>query len=133
MPKKPSLKTLRKKAITLAKDYAKARDNYVCYKCQERTEGRNCHGAHVIPETRSQWLACDPLNIITLCYQHHLWWHESPAESGVWYTQRFPATWILIQDQLAEVEARKPPNSKDWAVIIEELQKRMETYDGSSC
>jgi len=38
----------------------------------------------------------DYRDMIVLCYRCHLWWHETPCESGMWFRSTFPGMWNFV-------------------------------------
>lgn len=54
------------------------RDNYICQKCGKYTQA--CPH-HVKPRSRYPELKNDVNNLITLCYDCHVWVHDHPKEA----------------------------------------------------
>jgi 5-methylcytosine-specific restriction endonuclease McrA len=72
--------------VRLAKDIAKARDDYTCVRCKKKVTKVNCQGSHIIPVSKSKLLQFDPDNIDTLCWHCHLsFWHKNPLEATAWF------------------------------------------------
>lgn len=77
MPNKKN--QLNKKNCELAKKIAKERDWYICQRCSKTS---NIHWSHIICEKRDHRLACNPDNIIALCYSCHFnFRHKHPVEA----------------------------------------------------
>ena len=81
MKPKTRKKKLWRKADASFSRFIRDRDR-LCLKCG--WTNRQLHCAHIFPRTRAAtryW----SLNAITLCGMPcHKWWHENPAESGIW-------------------------------------------------
>ena len=95
--KKTPRQKAKEKLMLLAKKSVYERDNYTCKRCQRQVYGKNCHASHIIPVSADGRLAFNPLNMKVLCYKDHLWWHENPCESGMWYRSTFPENWRYLQ------------------------------------
>ena len=81
----------RKKMVELAKTEAKERDNYTCRKCgRSKRNGYKIDASHIFPEGRYHGMSAMIENIDAMCSSCHMWWHESPAESGAWFKAKFP-------------------------------------------
>lgn len=94
---KSSIAKMKKENVELAKKIAKTRDWYVCQRCWN---DKNIHWSHIINEARDHRLACNPYNIKALCYNCHLnWWHKNPIEAGLWFREKFPWRWEILQEQ----------------------------------
>jgi len=96
MPRKKTRKTLKRELMLLAKNHIKERDNYTCRRCSRQVYGTNCHASHIIPVSADGRLSYEPLNMIVLCYRCHVWWHEEPCESGMWYRSTYPDNWRYL-------------------------------------
>ena len=91
MAKKSPLQRQKIKTEKAAKDFVKARDKYICQKCNAHVEGANAHASHVIPVSAGNQFRYDPLNMKCMCYHHHInWWHKNPVEAGEWFKEKFP-------------------------------------------
>ncbi len=103
VPRKYRKKTPRQKAkeecMLLAKAHVYSRDNYTCQRCSSQVYGKNCHASHIIPVSADGRLAIDYRNMKVLCYRCHLWWHETPCESGMWFRSTFPSMWRFVQSE----------------------------------
>ena len=107
MKKKNKRKEIRKKALTLAKVIAKRRDNYICQKTGKEVTGSNCHGSHVIPVSRDNRLALDPINILTLdSYSHLRWWHKDILEAYEWFRETFPERFKYLERKRKENQTK---------------------------
>jgi late competence protein required for DNA uptake (superfamily II DNA/RNA helicase) len=77
-----------KKNCEMAKTIAKRRDKYICQRCGSN---KNIHWSHIICEKRDHRLACDPENIIALCYSCHFFFrHKHPIEAAKRLDSKFP-------------------------------------------
>lgn len=45
--------------------------------------------AHVIGRANKA-LRYDIFNAMCLCVACHMWWHENPTESGIWFKEKYP-------------------------------------------
>jgi hypothetical protein len=131
--KKETPHSVYKKCLKLAGDIAKTRDCYICQHCGEsRESGRQMQASHVIPKSRCKRLAVEPVNIKCLCsYCHRWWWHLSPVESGLWFTNMFPDRWSSIKILQMTYDGRKM-GIADWRQRYHELKLQFEEgdYDG---
>jgi len=129
VPRKYRIKTPRQRAkeqcLLLAKAHVYARDNYTCQRCSRQVYAKNCHASHIIPVSADGRLAVDYRNMKVLCYGDHLWWHENPCESGMWYRTTYPAMWRWLH--LKKIEnAAKGPIKLDW------FQEWIDWYEGQN-
>ena len=89
--KKHSNSYWRKKCVERAKIEAKERDSYTCKRCgRSKANGYKIDASHIFPEGRYHGMSAMVENIDAMCSQCHIWWHESPAESGAWFKAKFP-------------------------------------------
>lgn len=90
---------INKKNCEMAKTIAKARDWYICQRCWKSAKEWVIHWSHIICEKRDHRLACNPDNIIALCYSCHFnFRHKHPVEAYKWLDSVRP--WL--QDKLWE-------------------------------
>ena len=87
----------RRQAVAKAKIIAKKRDNHICQRCGKDGREYQIHGSHVYSEGAHPNMSADPLNIKALCAQCHMWWHENPIESFVWFKERFPERYAYLK------------------------------------
>lgn len=99
MPAKKKISKLKENLSDLVKAHVKRRDNYTCQRCGKHTEGSDCHASHVIPVSRGNALAFEPLNMKILCFHCHInWWHKEPTASGDWFKKKFPERWKYLKE-----------------------------------
>lgn len=97
--KRNNKKRLKEELEKLVKEYVSIRDNNTCQKCNKMVFGTNNHKSHVIPVSRGQKLAYDPINIKVLCYHCHInWWHKHPLEASQWFAEKFPERHQYLMD-----------------------------------
>lgn len=84
--------------MILMKNHVKRRDNYTCQKCGMQVSGSNCHVHHVIPVSHGNALSFEPLNMVTLCFHHHLnYAHKDATAFTDWWRFKFPERDAYIQ------------------------------------
>lgn len=72
------------------------------------THGGPLQASHIYPKGQYPLLELFPLNVKTLCWRHHLWWHRNPIESRDWYHDTFVPTWKLQLEAVRSISlARK--------------------------
>lgn len=61
------------------------RDNFKCVRCGSD----KIQWCHIIGRRHlcTRWL---PENALTLCAGCHMWWHEYPSLSGLWFAKNWP-------------------------------------------
>lgn len=113
------------KLDTIAKTFAKERDNYICQYSGQSVEGVNAHGSHVVPVSAGNVLRWDLNNIKCLSYHNHInGWHKNPLEYAEWFKTDFPERYEYLekrrymeikitQGQLVEFY-QKALRCKDW-------------------
>jgi hypothetical protein len=87
-----------------------------CVKCG-RLEGK-FDNSHVISRTYKR-LRYDPRNANVMCFTCHRWWHDEPAESGLWYRTKYPEDWEYLS---------KEKQKGDNPLAIWELKEIYEKY-----
>ena len=116
------MRTLRTKAIELAKEVAKKRDDYKCQK-NPNNQGQ-MHGSHIIPVSAGGIISADPENIICLCASCHKMagdsWHEAPLEQ-YWFNQKYPGLYekLKLRHEIA------PVKKWQWQEVIDKLKSML--------
>lgn len=96
--KKKSPTYYRKKLVARAKLEAKERDNFICQRCGKNGKaGYKIDGAHIYSEGKYNGMSALADNIIALCMQCHLWWHENPIQSADWYQKKFSDRYKILK------------------------------------
>ena len=119
MPKKPSRKTLKRKADKLWAGLIKAEG-----KCEAEGHEIRCNGvlqaAHVI---RRGYLATrwDLNNGIALCQAHHVFWTHRPYEWEDWVTTHHMSSTTYAELRRRAIESNGPP---DYDAVIGRLVAR---------
>ena len=101
---------LRKKAVAIAKEISKKRDNYKCQYCGIGKPQRQVHSHHIFHEGMFKSMSADPDNLITLCATHHqggVWmrsasgfnFHNSPRESTEWFMEHYPERYAELKQR----------------------------------
>jgi 5-methylcytosine-specific restriction endonuclease McrA len=115
----------RKKAVEIAKQIAKLRDDFVCQKCGRRKPEVQIQGAHILTEKGHGILAADPDNIVALCSSCHMWatdsWHNSPLENADWFNKKFPGRF----ERLKAKDIPRPIKEFEWEELIKKLKKEL--------
>ncbi len=66
----------------------------------------------------------DPINLMTLCAAHHIWWHDRPPEAGLWFVQHYPERYTALREKvksgLKTVEAAVPMPRDDYGEVVSE-------------
>ena len=55
--------------------------------------GGSLQGSHIHPKGDHPLLELHPLNVKTLCWRAHWWWHHNPLKATQWFQATFPAAW----------------------------------------
>ena len=108
--KSPTKAQIYKKCLKVAGDIAKTRDGWSCCRCGRRKGQVQIQASHVIPKSACKILAVDPENIKALCsHCHRWWWHLSPLEAGVWFTDLYPVRAANLLAQFDKHGKTNPP------------------------
>lgn len=88
----------RKKLVERAKLEAKERDNWICQRCGKNGKaGYKIDGAHIYSEGKYNGMSALIENIIALCMQCHLWWHENPLNASEWFQKKFSEKYKILK------------------------------------
>lgn len=123
------LSKIKEETEDLAKLLAKKLAGWKCEKCENGIiiSGSNCHGSHIIPVSHGNALRFDPMNILCLCYFHHLsWWHKNPVEAGEWFNAKFPDRKKYIDERKNTIVKFK---YEDYVVMKAQLLERINALD----
>ena len=121
MPRKITLKGLKKKLWELTKEIVYLRDDNTCQHCGVFVSGQNRHPSHVVPVSRGKVLRYDPQNVKTMCFHCHMnWWHKHPIEAGEWFKSEFPKRWEYLKKRQHDIVNWK---RHDYERMIEEHQE----------
>lgn len=116
----------KKKAVKLAKDIVKKRNDYTCERCgRSKAQGWQLHGAHVIP-VGYDMTAADPENLLCLCAKCHSLGrdsaHDNPVEFSRWYNEKYPDKFEELRKKAYEYSQNPFPKIQ-WEDVIEELKE----------
>ncbi len=116
MKKKTSLKRLKEKCIKLATEL-RLKEHPTCEFCKERAS--TCH--HYIHQSRSNYLRCDPKNLIPVCMKHHYLMHN--GYEGVYggvLVLKYGKKWH--EDLIADSRIKIRDNKSYWEDKLSQLQ-----------
>lgn len=135
IPKQKRKKGERSKLIALliktAKQIVYIRDKNTCQHCGKLVSGINRQASHVHPVSGGSPLRWDPLNMKVLCYRCHFhFWHLNPAESGIWFREKFPDRWEYIQNNKQPQDLSIPQLQDELEKLKSEL-KSLQSVDGN--
>jgi 5-methylcytosine-specific restriction endonuclease McrA len=115
MPKKPKIKTVKRRLNRLIHEILVLRDG-CCQYCGRTGDG--LHASHVMNKGRWRNLEFDLINLKLLCYKCHInWWHKEPKEPADWFIAKWPHRWKYLMekrddavgfkvDELLEIEVK---------------------------
>lgn len=104
VPKRKSIKALRKQLEDTVALYVKLRDKHTCQKCGKQVEGKNCQASHVIPRSAGNQFRYDPINLKVLCFHCHFnWWHKNPVKACEWFKEKFPDRYEYLFGQPSQI------------------------------
>lgn len=114
----------QKKAVIIAKEIAKIRDNYTCQKCGDKD--KQIHGSHILPVTWGKTSAM-PDNILALCAGCHKMkkdsWHEDPIANARWFENKYPGEYDRLM-RIAVAYSQNPFPKIDWAEVLNDLKEK---------
>jgi hypothetical protein len=108
----------------LVRQLVLSRDGYKCCKCG----GTNVlQAAHILSKGPWSRIRFTPLNVLTLCLKHHIYWaHKSPVEFQEWLEATYPGR----VEQLRVIAATSP--KLDMKLIRLSLQVEVSELDPPS-
>lgn len=70
--------------MILLRDHARCR---VCGREKRPGSAGAIYAAHILPKGQYPALRYELLNVLAMCYYHHMeWWHKNPTEAWEWLT-----------------------------------------------
>lgn len=93
-------KSLKTALDNVTRKFIKTRDDYTCQRCGNEVFGKGCHWAHIYGRGRGLFMRWDFLNSLVLCAGCHLWAHGQPLDFENWFTQKFPARFIYLTENI---------------------------------
>ena len=90
-------KSIVKELDKLAAEAVKLRDEHICQRCGRVASGCGCHWSHIYSRRR-YCLRWDLLNAVVLCAGCHFWWHGNPIDAAAWFSKKFPARQMYLDD-----------------------------------
>lgn len=94
------------------------RANQLCERCHRHGDEVQLQCSHIFSR-RHVGIRWHPDNAQCLCFSCHKWWHESPAQSGVWIRE------LLGNGFIDLLEEKKNQIKKYSKVVREDIHKHL--------
>jgi len=79
--------------------------------------GGSLQGSHIHAKGNYPLLELFPLNVKTLCWRAHWWWHHNPLLATAWFEKTFPPAWKarLEHERLNSFARKGMTEAQIWA------------------
>lgn len=90
----------------------------VCERCGVSGDSKKLECSHIFTRSRrsTRW---HPDNAQCLCFTCHMWWHQSPATSGIWIRE------LLGQGFIDIIEEKSHTIAKYSKPVLEDISKHL--------